>query len=162
MGTGRPRRTAEQMIAHMLRNRVVTKAGCWIWKGTKRNSRYKRIMFDRKAISAHRLSFLFLKREFLGENHVLHDCDNPPCFNPAHLHAGTLKMNSQECVLRNRHRNSRKEKCKRGHALAGENLVSTMVYGKMVRQCRTCQINRRKYGRGNHGNNVNHNRHKTA
>lgn len=27
---------------------------------------------------------------------VLHHCDNPPCFNPAHLFAGTLKDNAED------------------------------------------------------------------
>jgi hypothetical protein len=33
---------------------------------------------------------------------VLHLCDNPPCLNPAHLHLGTRRVNSQEAWQRGR------------------------------------------------------------
>jgi hypothetical protein len=33
---------------------------------------------------------------------VLHECDDPGCVNPAHLHLGTVALNAQESVQRGR------------------------------------------------------------
>lgn len=33
---------------------------------------------------------------------VRHTCDNPPCFNPRHLLAGTAKQNTQDAISRGR------------------------------------------------------------
>jgi hypothetical protein len=33
---------------------------------------------------------------------VLHHCDNPPCFNPAHLYIGTKVDNARDCARRGR------------------------------------------------------------
>jgi hypothetical protein len=42
---------------------------------------------------------------------VCHSCDNPPCFNPEHLHVGDEASNAQESAARGRRVFSEGEKC---------------------------------------------------
>jgi hypothetical protein len=35
---------------------------------------------------------------------IRHDCDNPPCVNPAHLRAGSAKDNTADALARGRRR----------------------------------------------------------
>lgn len=47
---------------------------------------------------------------------VLHSCDNPPCFNPVHLFAGTQSDNIKDSVAKGRWPASGHKKfCKNGH-----------------------------------------------
>ncbi len=78
---------------------------CWVWQGALNLDRYGRFMLNGKYVAAHRFSYL----SFVGpipedKPCILHDCDNPPCVNPLHLHPGTHKQNMEEMVARGRHR----------------------------------------------------------
>jgi hypothetical protein len=74
---------------------------------------------------------------------VLHECDNPSCFNPRHLSFGTYARNLRDCVARGRNRNANKTHCSKGHVFSAKN---TYVWGTM-RQCKTCnlEIAKRRY-----------------
>lgn len=58
-------------------------------------------MLKKKNIRVHR----FALEQALGrplKGIVMHICDNPTCFNPAHLREGTPKENSLDMVLKER------------------------------------------------------------
>lgn len=52
---------------------------------------------DKKRMQVHRLAWeAFNAKPIPVGFFVLHTCDNPCCFNPNHLYAGTLKQNAQD------------------------------------------------------------------
>lgn len=76
--------------------------GCWEWqKG--RDKGYGLFSIRGKQFGAHRASAMLLKGCDIKGKAVLHDCDNPPCINPAHLTVGTQQENRADCVKKNRH-----------------------------------------------------------
>lgn len=74
--------------------------GCWEWQGS-RDIRGYGVMRGRKA---HRVSW-GLHRGAIGDKHVLHHCDNPPCVNPDHLYLGDDADNTRDKVERGRMNN---------------------------------------------------------
>jgi hypothetical protein len=57
-----------------------------------------------------RLAFFFAYGYWPNPN-CLHSCDNPPCFNPDHLRAGTTAENVQEMHSKGRAVNNRGTNC---------------------------------------------------
>jgi hypothetical protein len=51
---------------------------------------------------AHRVFYASANGVNVSGVNVLHDCDNPSCVNPAHLHAGTQADNMKERTIRGR------------------------------------------------------------
>ena len=84
---------------------------CWPWKGalshTAQEGLYRTYgtvrAFD-KIFPAHRYSLELKIGEALRKRWALHNCDNPPCCNPAHLRPGTAKENAEDKTARGRHR----------------------------------------------------------
>ncbi len=86
------------------RYRVNPETGCWEWTGGKQGRKYGAIHYRGKMWRVHRLAAVL----WLGFNDdprikVCHTCDNPPCFNPAHLFTGTSQDNSDDMVRKGRH-----------------------------------------------------------
>lgn len=54
-----------------------------------------------KHMAAHRFSYA-LHHGPIGDAHVLHNCDNPPCVRPDHLHLGNMSQNIREAYERGR------------------------------------------------------------
>lgn len=85
--------------------RVKKTRKCWIWTGPLNNNGYGRITYGGASTTGlvHRASWIFFnsKPVPVGLN-VLHDCDNPRCVNPRHLHVGTQKKNIEEMCQRGR------------------------------------------------------------
>ena len=86
--------------------RVVDGDECWTWTASTRGE-YGQFSFtvDGKTykVSAHQFSHeLFIGP--VGDMHVLHGCDNPPCVRPDHLHVGTHAENMAEMAERGRAR----------------------------------------------------------
>lgn len=116
---------------------------CWIWQGKRNVKGYGIIQID-GVRQAHRHAWSLNAGEPApADKLVLHSCDNPPCCNPRHLRLGTRHDNMQDAVKRRRHLNSRKDICKRGHPLAGDNLI---IKTTGHRNCRRC-VNDRKAAR---------------
>lgn len=75
---------------------------CWPWLGERSVHGYGRFGLGGKRRYAHRIAYEFA-REPLGTLCALHHCDNPPCVNPLHLHAGTAADNVADMRSRQRH-----------------------------------------------------------
>lgn len=110
--------------------------GCWYWMGSLDGHGYGIVSgraVDRKAIKAHRLSYmLFGEKELLGNLDIDHLCRNRRCVNPAHLEPVTRLENCRRAHKRNH--------CKNGHLMIGKNVM--LVRKKMrphpERRCRQC------------------------
>lgn len=117
-------------------------SGCWNWTGSKNNSGYGKRLFRGKHDTVHRISaILYLGFKPSPGLRVLHNCDNPACFNPKHLYIGTDKDNVADRYNRGRDWQSKVTHCPKGHAYEGENLIITKVGG---RKCRACAVAYRK------------------
>lgn len=78
---------------------------CWVWTGALRSDGYGVINAEsagRGVLRAHRFSYELHHGPQDQSLFVLHECDNPPCVNPAHLHAGTNAENMREMGDRKR------------------------------------------------------------
>lgn len=52
----------------------------------------------------HRIVFVMFNAEPIGEQWVLHICDNPRCCNPTHIYLGDAKQNARDREQRQRRR----------------------------------------------------------
>lgn len=69
---------------------------CWPYQGPRNPKGYGLVWRDKKATMAHRWTWEQVRGPIPEGLHVLHDCDNPPCCNPRHLHLGTQVDNNRE------------------------------------------------------------------
>lgn len=69
---------------------------CWLWMRYCDRDGYGRF----RSQSAHRVAWELANGP--TSLHVLHDCDNPRCCNPRHLHTGTQQDNMRERSARGR------------------------------------------------------------
>lgn len=78
---------------------------CWEWTGARDRDGYGVITGDAPDRRQYRVPRLIWERAhgpLPHGQHVRHTCDNPPCWNPAHLRAGTNAENIAEKVARGR------------------------------------------------------------
>lgn len=67
---------------------------CWPWRGTLNQKGYGHLGIGKRVVLAHRLAYYLATGE--QPPNVRHDCDNPPCCNPAHLRGGTSAQNQHD------------------------------------------------------------------
>lgn len=114
---------------------VDSSTGCWNWIGSL-SSGYGQFRGHGTSACAHRFSFEMHKGPIPDGYVIDHECCNRKCVNPDHLRAVTPGRN---CTLTaERGRSSRwratQTHCKRGHELAGENVLVNGV-GRACREC---------------------------
>jgi hypothetical protein len=73
-----------------------TPSGCWLWPGTLDRDGYGVIGENGRQLRAHRISYERAYGPIPVGKQVLHSCDNPRCFCPAHLRVGTNIENTAE------------------------------------------------------------------
>lgn len=80
---------------------IINDNGCWIWQGSFRG-KYPIMNFNNKTHSVHRVSYSLNNGDFDHDLKVCHNCDTPPCVNPAHLFLGTQAVNLEDARLKGR------------------------------------------------------------
>lgn len=92
----------------------VTASGCWEWLGLVDRNGYGIVAAGvrRSKMTASRAAHLAWVGPLQDWQFACHHCDNPPCINPAHLYAGSVRDNSRDAVERQRTANGERQ----GHA----------------------------------------------
>jgi HNH endonuclease len=95
---------------------------CWPWAG--RCDRYGIFTVGKRAVLAHRYAWTLATAGPVPDGLcVLHECDNPPCCNPAHLFLGTQLQNIED-------------RQRKGRQARGERINATKLTPEQVREIR--------------------------
>lgn len=110
---------------------------CWMWLGA-RNSRgyghfFVRGSKPRKNVLAHRWAYIMAGGVIPPGMQIDHLCRVRACVNPAHMEVVTPRQNTLRGIGPTAE-NARLSRCRRGHALSGDNVK----VGRGRRACRTC------------------------
>ena len=94
--------SSKQLWKHLKNFRDVKDNNCWEWNRAKSLREYGLIKYLGRTQSVHRLAFTLAKQQIPPDMCVLHRCDNPPCFNPAHLWLGSFADNNHDKIAKGR------------------------------------------------------------
>lgn len=111
---------------------VITKTGCWLWKGAKSGGGYAQVTIEKKAFRVHRFLYELLVGRVPYHMQLDHLCRTRHCVNPDHLEPVTAQTNIQ----RGASANARKTHCKNGHPYSEENTYHRKTGGRACRECR--------------------------
>lgn len=76
---------------------------CWIWTGARASRGYGHTHLNNEHVYAHRAAYEWAHGIGSADGMIVrHQCDNPPCCNPAHLLVGTQSDNMQDMIRRGR------------------------------------------------------------
>ena len=83
---------------------------CWEWTGGVNRARgYGAVGIGNNVYMVHRLTWMLDNCQTIPSGLVvMHNCDNPPCCNPAHLRLGTRSDNSKDAENKGRRTHERK------------------------------------------------------
>ncbi len=115
-----------------------TTDGCWIWTASLDEWGYGKYNARKRTLRAHREAYEALVSPITLPE-IDHLCRVRCCVNPDHLEPVTgfenyLRGESPARI------NSKKTVCKSGHGLSGYNLVTRLRRGRIVRECRICNV----------------------
>ena len=79
-----------------------TERGCLEWRGSGTPRGYGQLKIGGKVRLIHRLSWELVHGEVPEGMQVMHSCDNPPCWEIAHLSLGSPKDNMQDMFSKGR------------------------------------------------------------
>lgn len=129
------RRQLERMVGlvedrriSMAANIIIADNGCWLWSGSLNHHGYGKIGIQWESYRVHRIIWMLVHGWIPRRVKVCHDCDAPPCCNPAHLFAGTQLDNLKDMRAKGRH--------SRGEKVAQHVLTENKVRELRVRRAR--------------------------
>ncbi len=95
---------AENIAARLLRGCMFDeRTGCMPWTKASQSEGYGVIGVGRASLwRTHRLSWVLFVAPVPDALSVLHKCDHPPCFNPAHLFVGDQLANVRDAQSKGR------------------------------------------------------------
>src|SRR5216684_1101807 len=93
---------------------MVSQKPCLLWPGYRNKDGYG-VLPDHKLV--HRAVWAQLHGPIPKGIEILHQCDNPPCFEPEHLFEGTQADNNKDAASKSRSSGQKKTHCKQGHEL---------------------------------------------
>lgn len=112
---------------------------CWTWKASTLPFGYGLIRLGKRRIPAHKLAWQEVHGPVPQGLCVLHQCDNPPCVNPAHLFLGTKADNNRDMKNKGRanSHNRGRTHCIRGHEYSPENTYTNpRTKGRSCVECK--------------------------
>lgn len=113
-------------------NKVVKTNKCWNWTGAKGQWGHGQFWNGKRLVNAHRISYEMHIGKIPKGLTIDHMCRNPPCVNPKHLQAITMRDN---ILLGSKAQNTH---CPNGHPFSADNTF----YIKTSRSCRICKRKR--------------------
>lgn len=89
------------MLARLERGTQKLPNGCWEWHEGRNGAGYGMVWWRNKKVSVHRFGWA-ATHGVDPTGHVCHRCDNPPCWNPAHLFVGDDAANLRDMTAKGR------------------------------------------------------------